>query len=91
MTSVAIMPTEGFDPGSVDVSSIRFGPAGATPVASQLNPDGDDVIELRLLFRPRDTGVTCGDIEATLTGETVTGRSIVGSDSVRIVGIGCPP
>lgn len=88
---VALLPTEGFDPGTVDVSSIRFGPAGATPVASQLNPDGDDVNQLVLLFRPRQTGLACGDTEATLTGQTVTGRSFVGSDSVRIVGIGCPP
>jgi hypothetical protein len=89
---VAIISTDDFYAGTVDISSIRFGPAGAAPVANRLlNADGDNDMDLVLLFRPRDTGLACGDEVATLTGETTSGRSFVGTDSVKIVGTHCPP
>ena len=54
-----------------------------------LDVGGDGDLDLVLLFRKRGTGLLCGDVEASLTGDTFTGRSFVGSDSVTV--IGCPP
>ena len=89
--AVGVLATADFDPASLVISSLRFGPAGASAVDHQLvDVDGDGNIDaLMLLFRPDETGLICGDTTATLTGETVTGRSILGSDAVSVVP--CPP
>lgn len=88
---VAIRGTADFNTSEIMISSIRFGPGGAAPVTSTFDdPDGDGNMDLFLLFRPTDTGLTCGEVGATLTGELIGGRSFVGSDSVIIVG-GCGP
>ena len=79
-----------FDASMVAPSTVRFGPGGARAGPRRLidvGRDGD--LDLVLLFRKRATGLLCGDVEASLTGETFTGRSFVGSDSVTV--LGCPP
>ncbi len=39
-----------------------------------------------LHFRTQDTRIECVDTEATLTGETIDGQQIKGTDSIRTVG-----
>lgn len=81
-----------FDATQVDVSTVQFGPDGATKVhpnghVGDVDNDGDP--DLLLHFRMRQTGVACGDIEASLAGTTLAGEDFEGTDSVRTVG--CPP
>lgn len=79
-----------FDASTVAPSTVRFGPGGARAGPNRLvDVGGDGDLDLVLLFRTRHTGLVCGDVLASLTGETFTGRSFVGSDSVTV--IGCPP
>lgn len=47
---------------------------------------GDGDLDLLLHFRTQETGVQCGDMSLSLTGETLSGQLIEGSDSVRTVG-----
>lgn len=79
-----------FDATTVDPSSVRFGPGQATPTANlQLDVDADGHLDLGLQFQKRQTALPCGRSNAVLTGQTMTGRSIFGIESVRVVG--CPP
>jgi len=86
---VAILGTDTFDVADVDVTTLAFGPGGA-PIAhlnghvQDVNHDG--VMDLMLHFRTQDTGITCGDESATLTGATLDGQPLEGSDSVNTVG-----
>jgi hypothetical protein len=48
--------------------------------------DGDGDLDLVLHFRTQETGILCGDTEASLTGETFEGQAIQGSDSIVTVG-----
>jgi hypothetical protein len=86
---VAILTTDTFDATTVDSTTVRLGASGteAAPVHAALkdvNTDGDT--DLILHFRTQDTGIVCGDTSAFLTGETVSGQTIAGSDSIRPVG-----
>lgn len=89
-TSTAAGEALDFDAGTVDGATVRFGAGTAVPlVYGPVDVDGDTDLDLVLWFRQIDAGFVCGDTSTSLTGATVDGRSIVGSDSVRIVG--CPP
>ena len=82
---VAILTTPDFDASTVDVPTVRFGPASAPPRSySFVDVDSDGDIDLWMRFRKSRTGFMCGDTEGVLTGETLTGRSITGSDAVLI-------
>lgn len=91
---VAVLTTEDFDATTVDHTTVRFGPSGATEVhANRLSVvrheedvDGDGDTDLALHFRAGDAGLACGDTEAAVTGETFGGTSIVGRDAIRMVG-----
>lgn len=83
---VAIFPTPDLDVTTVDVTSVRFGPLGA-PYRSYsfVDTNSDGIVDyLRMRFRKVDAGFSCGDTEGVLTGQTLTGRSFVGSDSVQV-------
>lgn len=83
---VAALTTGDFYAVDVDADTVRFGPANASPVHSALEDvDGDGDIDLILHFRTQEIGIGAGDTEAVLTGETVDGRKLEGSDSVRIL------
>lgn len=85
--AVAILSTEGFDASSVVASSARFGPGEAQAVHGGHIDDvsGDGVLDLVLHFRTQETAIPCGDTSASLTGETFSGQTVEGADSVRPV------
>jgi streptogramin lyase len=82
---VAILTTSNFDATEVDPTTVRFGKtgteAGPVQVAFQ-DADGDGTLDLVLHFRTQDTGLQCGDTSASLTGKTVSGQAIMGSDAI---------
>ncbi len=85
---VAVLGSMDFDTTQIDVSTVSFGPAGAVPLnhgfIRDLNADG--YMDMLLLFGVKESGIACGDIEATLTGETYGGNLIIGADVVNTVG-----
>ncbi len=85
---VAVLGSVNFDATQVDFSTVEFGPDGATPVhdghVEEVN--NDDFIDMVFHFRSRDTGIACGDTEATLTGQTFAGEEITGTESVKTAG-----
>lgn len=87
--AVAILSTRSFDAATVDPTTIRFGVTGieAAPVHSAMEDvDGDGHIDMILHFITQDTGITCGNVSASLTGAIVSGVMIAGSDSIETVG-----
>lgn len=95
---VALLGSEDFDVHDVDVTTLAFGPARATPDhdltdewtynehLEDVNLDG--FIDLVTHYRTQDTGIICGDTEATVSGELLDGRPFDGTDEIRTVG--CP-
>ncbi len=89
---VAILSTNTFDATTVDPLSVKFGPDGATVEhgrGHREDVNGDGKKDLVLHFRTQDTGIVCGDTSASLTGKTISGQAIAGSDSIQTVG--CKP
>ena len=88
---VAILTTEDFDASLVDHETVRFGPDMAAPVHNgacghleDYDLDGD--LDAIYHFNIQDTGIVKGDTMATLTGKTVDGIDIKGTDSVKTAG-----
>lgn len=83
-----ITPESPFDPLSqVDIPTVQFGPDAAKAIrhkARDVNRDGLD--DLLLQFQIRETGIACGETEATLTGETFGGQQFSGTDLMNTVG-----
>jgi hypothetical protein len=86
---VAILTTASFDATTVDPLSVEFGPNGAMETHDQghiEDVNGDGKPDLLLHFNTQDTGIQCGDTSASLTGETIDGQTIQGSDLIQTVG-----
>jgi hypothetical protein len=86
--AVAIVTTNGFDAGNVDLNTVRFGATGteASPIVIvKRDFDRDKDRDLLLFFEIRDTEIECGDTSATLTGQTLDGLPIIGSSPIRTV------
>lgn len=82
---VAILTTDEFDATTVDVETVQF--AGASPLRWAMEDvDGDTDWDIVLHFKTQETDITCGDTEASLTGNTFDGVDIAGTDSVKTVG-----
>jgi len=87
---VAILGSVDFDATQVDVTTVEFGTDGATSAhnghVEDVNTDGfpDFVVH----FKAPDTGIVCGDTEATLIGETSGsgGGPFEGTDAVKTAG-----
>ena len=92
---VAILTTPLFDATSINADTVRFGAAGAQEThrdkktgkakrhVEDVDNDGD--LDLVLHFRFCDTGIQRGDEKAILTGLTIDGRNITGTDFIRIL------
>jgi hypothetical protein len=85
---VAIITTPSFDATTVDASTVRFGPGNAVEAHGHghvEDVDGDGDLDLMLHFRTERSAIPCGAASATLTGQTVGGQAITGTDSVRTI------
>lgn len=88
---VAMLTTGEFDAVTVDPTSVRFGPGEAMErhaTGHLRDIDGDDDVDVMYHFRTQESGIQCGDASAGLTGTTLDGVQIVGSDSV--ITLRCP-
>ena len=86
--AVSVLTSEDFDALQVDPDTVQFGPAGTAKAHSQAHVedvDNDGDMDLQLHFKTQETGIQCGDTEATLTGNTWDGTPIMGTDSVNTV------
>jgi len=86
---VAILTTATFDATTVDPTTVLFGQTGteAAPVHAALQDvDRDGDTDMILHFNTQDTGILCGDISASLTGETFSEQAVEDSDTINTVG-----
>lgn len=88
LTTDARDNTDTFDATTVDPFTVRLGGSSGTEAAkySLEDVDGDGDIDLLLHFNTQDTSIKCGDVSATVTGETFDGQKIHGTDAIRTVG-----
>ncbi len=79
---VKVHAGQGVDLTQLDMSTVRFGPAGAQPIRYQFTGQGN----LHLHFRLQDTGIRpTDDLKlAYLTGLMLNGTVFMGSDIIRI-------
>jgi uncharacterized delta-60 repeat protein len=89
-TPVAILSTSNFDaPSQVNTSSLKFGRTGnETSLAFCSSPqevNADGRLDVVCHFTTKKTGFQLGDSQGVLTGQTVAGTPIRGTDSVVIV------
>lgn len=87
--TVAILTTDTFDATQVETMSVEFGEEGATETHRKghiydVDEDGDN--DMVLHFKTQESGITCGDMAAILTGETSEGIPIIGTDSISTIG-----
>jgi hypothetical protein len=81
---VAVLTADDFDANIVDPVTVLF--AGASPLRWAMEDvDGDRDIDLLFHFKTRELQLDAKSSEATLTGETLDGVQIEGTDMVNIV------
>jgi hypothetical protein len=92
VTPAAILGTAGFDPATVDPSTVTL--AGAPVLRDRrgrcfawlIDVNLDRRKDLLLYFDTQAFNLKVGDTEAVLTGQTFNGFSIEGKDSVTVIG-----
>ena len=95
---VAILGSESFDVTEIDVTTIVFGTANAAPSHDLTDPEtyakhlqyanDDGFLDLVSHYKQKQTGIACGDTEATISGELFNGTPFEGTDSVNPI---CKP
>mgnify|MGYP001827684432 CR=1 FL=1 len=85
---VAIFGDSSLDITRVSCASLGFGPSQAEAIDCEFEDVNEDGFgDLLATFQIRETGIACGDTEATLVGMTVDDSDIIGTD--RVTTIGC--
>ena len=87
--AVVVLTSEDFYALEVDPDTVRFGPTDAAKAHTRAHiedVDYDGDMDLLFHFRTQETGIQCGDTEATLTGDTWGGIAISGTDSINTIG-----
>jgi hypothetical protein len=79
-----------FAVADIDPATVRFGPAeGAIDPAKTpdlaTNLDNDGLDDATFEFRLGSVGISCGETEATLKGETTSGQLFEGTDVISTV------
>jgi len=86
---VAILGSAEFDAATIDPTSLLFGPTGAAPAHNAgghlVDVNDDGFLDLVSHYRTQETGITEGDNEACVTGETFGGLPIDGCDDITTV------
>jgi uncharacterized membrane protein len=90
--AVAILTTDVFDANQVDATTVTFGPDGASirhqhGHVEDIDADGD--MDLIVHFLTQETGLSCGEVEVTMNGETFSGDLVIGTDEINTVGHQC--
>jgi hypothetical protein len=81
---VAVLTTNDFDASTIDPVTVYF--AGASPVRWALEDvDDDGDVDLVFHFKTQELILPEGSAEVTLTGETLDGVQIEGTDTLKIV------
>jgi hypothetical protein len=85
---VTVLGSPSFDATQLDITTIQFGPAKASPVyAGRVDDVNDDgIVDMLLYFDVQDTGIICSDIDAALSGATFGGDAIAGAVSAETLG-----
>ena len=89
--SVAVFGAKAFDDDPVDPTTLKFGPEGTAAfpwVFEGFDVDHDGLKDFIVFFRPSRSGIQCGATEATVTGETFSGKSFFATDSITTIGCG---
>jgi hypothetical protein len=73
-----------FDATQVNPASLRFGPGEALISATPwpIDIDNDEDTDVAFSFLTADSGIACGDQDATLTGATYSGTNFSGTAAV---------
>jgi hypothetical protein len=87
---VAVLSTSDFNaPKQVDTASLKFGRSGNESSLASCSPpqdvNKDGLLDVLCHFSAQKTGFQLGDTQGVLTGKTVGGIPIRGTDSVVIV------
>jgi len=92
---VAILGSDVFDVTTVDVTTLVFGPTGASPAHDLTDPlvyadhlqdvNSDGYMDLVSHYATQEAGFAVGDTEGCIDGSTLSAAPIHGCDAVRIV------
>jgi probable HAF family extracellular repeat protein len=74
-----------FDATQINPMTVRMGPGQGANIFRPILKDGDrdGLTDAILGFRTKETGIYCGDTQASVTGQTWAGEQFIGTDSIQ--------